>query len=325
MPRLALGLRFWRPVGFAFLLALLVAVAATGGLTWLALAMIGSTLLAFGGFCLSFPHGMQAALALATMQAAYMALFVFFLEANFPRVEAWQSALGYVMPVAAFLAGTFVKRAEIGAVLVSERLRGARFDHLLGWALPLGLVGAASFLLVDLDLSPRAEEMAFLAAMALIALVVGLAARDVVVFVLDTGILFEGVFARARHLVQPAFAFLVFWALLAIVFATLYRIIDLATLEPQFRVAGQLRHIAFAESLYFSVVTLATVGYGDMAPVAPLARVLAVVQMLAGLMLLLFGFHEIIRAVDERGHRGRPDHAEHHPARHPDRPGHGPH
>ena len=311
-------LHFWRAVGVTFGLAALVAVAATGGLSPLAGVMLASTALAFGAFYLSFPHGLHIALALSTMLAAYMSVFVFFLEANFPHTRHWHSWLGFALPVFAFLAGAWVRRGAIGQVLAAERRR-ARFDHLLRWAAPVGLVGIASFLLADLRPTPRQEALAFLAAMAAIAVIVGLAARDVVVFILDTSLVFEGFFARALRLAQPVFAFFTIWALLAIVFASLYRIVDIAVAAPQFLIAGHARPIAFAEALYFSVVTLATVGYGDISPVTPLARVLAVAQMMTGLVLLLFGFHEIMRHIEERERRRRPPSDQH------ERPGHGPH
>jgi voltage-gated potassium channel len=42
----------------------------------------------------------------------------------------------------------------------------------------------------------------------------------------------------------------------------------------------------FGSSLWWAVVTVTTVGYGDIAPVTPIGRVLAVVLMLSGLGLL---------------------------------------
>ncbi len=313
---------FWRAVGLTFGLACLVAVATTGGLTWLAAVMLASTVIAFGAFYLIFPHGLHMALALSTMLAAYMSLFVFFLEANFPRTLPWERWLGFAMPVFAFLAGAWVQRARIGAVIASDR-RQARFEHLLRWAVPIALVGVATFVLADLRPTPRQEGLAFLAAMAAIAVVVGFAARDVVVFILDTSLIFEGFLARALRLAQPVFAFFTIWALLAIVFASLYRIVDIVAQAPQFVIGGRARPVAFAEALYFSVVTLATVGYGDIAPATPLVRVLAVVEIISGLVLLLFGFHEIMRHVEERERRAHPDRHSHRELR--DRPAHGPH
>jgi voltage-gated potassium channel Kch len=43
---------------------------------------------------------------------------------------------------------------------------------------------------------------------------------------------------------------------------------------------------SWIDSLYFSVVTLTTVGYGDFAPTDPLTRILAVFYILSGIGML---------------------------------------
>ena len=106
---------------------------------------------------------------------------------------------------------------------------------------------------------------------------------------------FESVTARLDRLLMPVMAFLTFYSLLVVVFACLYRIADLTLAAPPFIVLGHPAHISFADALYFSVITIATVGYGDIIPLGPLARGLASVEVVLGLLLLLFGFSEIMR------------------------------
>ena len=100
-----------------------------------------------------------------------------------------------------------------------------------------------------------------------------------------------------------AFAFLTFYSVLVIVFAALYRILSSISSVPDFVVAGQPREISFVESLYFSVITMATVGYGDITPLSDLARLVAAVQVVVGILLLLFGFSEILSYTRDRGRR----------------------
>jgi voltage-gated potassium channel len=315
---------FWRSLAFAGGLSTLVAFASTGRLGPLTMVMLGGTLLGFAVFFLAFPRGMHIAVAQATMQAVYMCVFVFFHQANFGRAQPWQIWVGYMLPVVAFLCGALAQRTRIGRLLAAERVRRVRFDHLLRWSAPVAIVGALSFVLPDIEPSATTEGWAFLAAMAAIALAVGLAARDVVLFILDTSLVFEAFFARIANLAVPAFAFLTFWTLLAVVFACLYRLADLTTEVPQFSIGGEARPIAFAEALYFSVVTLATVGYGDISPIQPLARMLTVAQIVSGLLLLIFGVNELIRYADNVPQHGGPAHnPAHKPPHHP--PDHGHH
>lgn len=289
---------FWQSLGFAGGFSALVAVASTGRFTLLTATMLVGTLLGFVVFFAAFPRGMHIAVAQATMQSVYMCVFVFFQQANFPRALPWQVAVGYMLPVLSFLGGALAQRRRIGVLITDDRIDSVRFHHLLRWAAPLGLVGAASFLLPDLEISAAAEGHAFLAAMAIIALTVSLASCDVVAFMLDTSTVFEGFFRRIAQLAVPVLAFLTLWTLLCIGFACLYRIADMTSIEPQFSVGGTVRQMEFSEALYFSVVTLTTVGYGDILPIAPLARILAVAQMVVGLLLLLFGVNELLRHAD---------------------------
>ena len=92
----------------------------------------------------------------------------------------------------------------------------------------------------------------------------------------------------------PAFAFLTFYSLTIIVFASVYRVIDRFTLAKQFKIDNVAREISFSESLYFSVVTMSTVGYGDIVPATSLVRVVVSLQIVSGVILLLFGFNEIL-------------------------------
>jgi putative Mn2+ efflux pump MntP len=65
------------------------------------------------------------------------------------------------------------------------------------------------------------------------------------------------------------------------------------------------RALNFSESIYFSIVTISTVGYGDIVPHSSVARVLASLEVICGFLLLLFGVSELLEyAREHRRNRG---------------------
>lgn len=79
------------------------------------------------------------------------------------------------------------------------------------------------------------------------------------------------------------FATVAVYLLIGIFFAQLY--VLLAGWNPgsfNFDVTGRAPHVLQANLLYFSLVTLATVGYGDIVPVSDTARSLAVLEATVG-------------------------------------------
>ena len=77
---------------------------------------------------------------------------------------------------------------------------------------------------------------------------------------------------------------LAIYLLAGMFFSFLYGVIDAVDTDALFAgMAGSTR----SEQLYFSFVTLSTVGYGDFVPVTPLPRALAVGEMLLGQIYLV--------------------------------------
>ena len=131
--------------------------------------------------------------------------------------------------------------------------------------------------------------------MAVIALVSAVAVGDVVRLLVDIAVIFRAVTRRLSRLAVPIAAYSSLWALLTVVFGCLYRIADGLSSAPLFHGAGGPIRIDFSDAMHFSVVTLSTVGYGDILPSDDGIRLLASIQMLAAQLLLLFGFIEIMR------------------------------
>lgn len=213
-----------------------------------------------------------------------------------------------MVPIVLFLIGCWIKRTEIRLVVSYPGLRGDRgVLEALTWLAPVFLVGAAVLVLSRFEPRLVDSELGFYAGMVSIGLIVVAASRDVAVFLLDTALLFEEFFKRVAHLVIPAFAFLTFYSLLVVVFGSLYRVISNFSDAPHFKVGLEARHLTFPEALHFSVATFSTVGYGDIVPMTSLARALAAVEVVLGILLLLFGVSEILEYARERRNQRRRD------------------
>jgi voltage-gated potassium channel len=293
-------------VGFTAGLIALIAFAVTEG-TWQHLYVIVVAVAgAVSAFYALFPTSRLFSFALANALGVYTCIFVFFRSTNFHSAGSWHVSGAYVLPILAFLAGSWWRRADVRRLLGADRPRVVRdFRHIFGWLVPVFAVGAVTFLLPDYTDEPDAHNFALVAAMAVIGAIVFAVSRNVCTFLLDTGLLFEAFFEDVARLFVPAFAFFTFYSLVVIIFASLYRVIDLYTGVDHFQVGGVVRDISFPESLYFSIVTLSTVGYGDIVPMTDAIRLIVAVEVVIGVMLLLFGFSEIFRYAQRHIHGER--------------------
>lgn len=85
--------------------------------------------------------------------------------------------------------------------------------------------------------------------------------------------------------IDSIFATVAAYLLVALLFTQLYLILitwDTASFSLPVEVAGRPAHLLQADMAYFSLVTLATVGYGDILPVTHTARMLAMFQAVVG-------------------------------------------
>ena len=225
----------------------------------------------------------------------YACVYVFFITQNFDKVSSGPQEIGFILPLIGFLIGGLWRRREIAASVGSEKTDLPRdFWHTLTWIPPLIAVGAASFIMPLRDFSAEDQDMVLLGAMTVVALTALLAVRDIAAFLLDTAILFEDFFANAARLAKPAFAFLTCYSLLTLIFGCLYTILDRFSAVPNFLVRGESKYISFIDGLYLSVVTLSTVGYGDLTAVSPIARIVVAAEIFSGVLLLLFGVQAIL-------------------------------
>ncbi len=298
--------RHWlHTLAFTLSLVGLVTLAMGANLVFAA-TTLATCAVGFGFFYLLFATGAYFGLVMANGLAVYVSLFAFFRDANFAEASDATALVAFAMPVLAFLAGCFVSRAAIGRALAARHDEvPRRLPSMVRW-MPISLVvGAASFMVREWGLSPSQQGQVLMSFMAVIAVFVGLAARDLVVLLIDVATVFENVAQRVNRLAMPMMAFLTYYALVILLFACLYRIAEMATGQGQFRVHGEVRALSFAEALYFSVITMATVGYGDIVPEGSPVRALSAAEVITGVLLLLFGFREIMQARDGGTRRPR--------------------
>ncbi|MFN0041939.1 MAG: potassium channel family protein [Alphaproteobacteria bacterium] len=280
---------------FTAALIVLVAYAVAETTDYFFYATLSVAVFAVAAFLTLFPGSLFFSLALANFLAVYASIFTFIKITNFEGVSAPVTSIGLVLPVLAFVIGSAWHRKEIRAIVTSPVPVGVReLGHVFGWLAFVGVIATVTFLVPVAELSPANQIRMFLGSMAVSAGVVLIASRHVSVFLIDAGLLFEGFFVHMARLAMPAFAFVTLYSLFVVIFACVYRIIDRHASQAMFRVMGEARHIDFPEALYFSVVTLSTVGYGDIVPLGAVVRVFAAFQVLCGTLLLLFGVSELV-------------------------------
>jgi voltage-gated potassium channel len=288
-------------VVFTASLVLLIAFSITEAFDYFLFVMLAVVIGAVVAFLVLFPGSLFFSLSFASFLGVYACLFTFLRITNFEAVSRLATYVGFAMPVIGFVAGAVWHRREIRAIVTEERLRDvSQLGQVFGWLVPIFAISALTFFVPGRAFPTGTADAIFLGAMALVSLVVLSGSRHVSIFLVDTGLLFEGFFQHIGRLVVPAFAFLTLYSLLTIVFASMYRILDRFEGGSLFRIAGIVREITFPEALYFSIVTLSTVGYGDIVPATNLARLIAVTEVVCGVLLLMFGVSELITYARDR-------------------------
>lgn len=281
--------------GFTVFMLTLVALAVGEVAGYFFVLMLAVVVIAVGTINLVFESSLFFSIALANFIAIYACAFIFFTLANFPMVPVWSIYVGYVTPLVAFVLGAIRRRDEIRSIVSAHRVREERhFGRILSWLIPVILIGMATFAVQAGALASGSLTAIYLGSMVLIGVTVFFASQDVATFMLDTGLLFEEFFGRVTALLVPAFAFLTFYSVLVIVFGCVYRIVDRFSAVPNFQVLGNAARLSFPDALYFSLITVSTVGYGEIVPASNAVKAIVAVQILCGILLLLFGFYELI-------------------------------
>jgi voltage-gated potassium channel len=226
----------------------------------------------------------------------YLCFFTFFVESLFSDVDQIFLSIGFVLPLLTFLLGVALRRHKIKEIVTAGQADSdTDFARSFLWLLPIAAIGISAFMVHQGTVLDRDElNYIFLAEMGLIGIVVFLASKDFALLLMDTGIIFSDLFARNANLIKPAFAFFTLYSLNIVIFAATYRIIDHLSVTHHFSVHGVARDLSFVESLYFSLVTISTLGYGDILAETNAIRFIVGMQSFFGTMLFFFGVHAIL-------------------------------
>jgi hypothetical protein len=153
--------------------------------------------------------------------------------------------------------------------------------------------GATPRALMPAQSTPAIDAVALLLLMLAAGTLVVVFIVDIATLLAETGSLFRAFATRMVRRVVPIFSFVVVFVFVVVVFASGYAVLDRFSGVANFSVGGEARAMNFAEAVYFSFVTLSTIGYGDITPLTHVARVIVVGEVVFGVVLMLFAFAEI--------------------------------
>ena len=288
--------RWIHAVVFTAMTVFLIAVDVTDSFGLLTVLILVAVFTGAGVFLWLFPGSRFFVLSFANSLAIYTCVYFFLAIENFANAQPWAFVVGFLMPIFAFLIGAWWHRNEIRRVAYASHLVERRHPaRIFAWLIPVSILSALTFTVPSFELDTIGAGLTMIAAMAVTPIFIVVMSRTICVFLIDTGLLFDQFFVRMLHLFAPAFAFFTLYSFNVIVFAVIYRIIDRIADAPLFFIAGERQPISFVDSLYFSLITVSTVGYGDITPASNAIRAVTAVEVMIGILLFLFGFFEIMR------------------------------
>ena len=190
----------WARFALSLVFLFVVAIATAGLGTPFFLAIMLSAAVAIAVLQLLFPVGRLFPIAFANLIAVYAAIFSLFVEEVFKGVDPAILSIAFSLPIFAFVAGCWFRREQVRAVVAHPAIRSER--RMLGaflWLFPTFIVGGGVLLLSHVAEPLANTAIALIAAMTLIGLIVFTVSRDVAIFLVDAGLLFEEFFFRIQR------------------------------------------------------------------------------------------------------------------------------
>jgi voltage-gated potassium channel len=223
----------------------------------------------------------------------YMCLYALLAIKAFEGTHPVLAYIGCILPLATFTWSVWRRRDYLNRHLVNRRVDARLLARGIAWVV---LVGALISISGEISLEGTytlAHSLTLLAGMAAVAVIVMVVVDDLVVLLAVTGHLFRTFIARMIKRAVPVFSFLLVYCFLVVIFGALYSILDEFTSRSHFAINGTPMALDLADAIYFSMVTISTIGYGDIVATTSAARTLTVIEIIVGVILFLFAFAEI--------------------------------
>ncbi|MCB2108403.1 MAG: hypothetical protein KDE14_11920 [Rhodobacteraceae bacterium] len=216
------------------------------------------------------PGSTFLAIVFANLIGVYACLYAFFVENRFSTVAAVDAQIGFALPLVTFTLSVVYNRKAIQKLLHRSTAHlETDLSRSLIWLAPMVVIGISTHFLPLDKLDATELGWALIGYMCAIGFITAFMARDIAVFMLDMGLLFRDFMTNALSLVKPAFAFFTWYSMLTIVYGCIFTIFDRYSTAPNFHISGVPQKLTFADGLYVSIVTLSTVGYGDVVARSP--------------------------------------------------------
>jgi hypothetical protein len=171
----------------------------------------------------------------------------------------------------------------------------------MGWLFLCFGIGAIAVWLVPVREDMLSATVPLVGSMAAITATTVWLAPDIACLLDETGALFRLFLARMLARIVPIFSFLIVFLFIGSLFATIYALLGHHSVTAAFAVDGTPTRLNLADTIYFSFVTLSTIGYGDITAIDAIARILVIAEIIFGVVLLLFAFAEIAAYDPDKG------------------------
>jgi hypothetical protein len=172
---------------------------------------------------------------------------------------------------AAWLLQALLMAATVVTALFAEGATRPQWRR-VGWLVGAAVLGAIAAALAGLGQTGRGVTFGLSGMLAIAGAVI--VARGVI----------GGIRIERRVTLHSVMGALTVYLLAGLIFAFAYSVMDVIAGTPVLSHIGSDKH---AEEVYFSFITLTTVGYGDIAPVAAAARMTSVLEALFGQLYLV--------------------------------------